>query len=674
VPWTVVYCDTQAGAKRFLDQVRAHPLDKHDPLVRVIMEKLGGHIEVVAQGGSVHADLADFIAFIDTCCLDESCGEGWHRSAAYEKLRAYSSTPGHLKRAVRRKGVFLRIKQFRKKYGERGAAVLRWEFRNWKRIAAKSKTPWKARHVPVQGVLDCVYREGQFSKMNWSTVVSRMDLDHVHADVTDDVECAQNEYLRSVMQEGNHYAMRPPAPAASSAEAAPQAETVNFRLLSTAHGNHRTHLMPTVADAEDLGRTAPLAWNIQWQGHRARDEDEFPLRGDAVEVFDVGDPQWVRPQDVAAFEQLQTGLVVYTESEPSAVQGCTLLSKAHSVRPQCAILDKDCPVLWLIQQLKRAGWTTTERPTTHTSTAITTFDRVEALKFRTYYQCLWVLAKTLPLAGGELPSRAPIAYYKLLLRGIAATSGKPATHYQAILNKDRRKKGKLVEVPALQDEDVPPILDQDEDKIMVPHAAGDPKAPPPKRKSATGRAAAKKVGDKKAAPGGGAGSSGGPGPSAAPLPVGGAPSGGANHPPPPPPPPDENEEEEDRIVAGSDAIALAPKRRKLGRNWVDALCGAQIQYTEYKPTAATKKPYKNYIIKCIRHTSSCTKTCGRNAKNTGVFGELQPLVFLHAWLDVPDNPDKSHGLVDPDPAAVAAFVEAHRGELEALFKELVPNP
>ena len=207
-------------------------------MTRRIFEDYGDDIAARAAGGEVSARLMELIVWLKTISLDESCGEGWHRGSNYEKKRAYASTPASLKRAVRRKNVFLRLKRFRRKYGHRADAVLRFEFRNWKRILSKRRRKWTAPRMRDEEAFDAIYREGKACEVNWSAVVSRMDLDRVETDTPSAAEAAQNEYLRSVAEPGTCYGFpqEQPQPASSRAIVPAGAPPpVHFRLIGLAH-------------------------------------------------------------------------------------------------------------------------------------------------------------------------------------------------------------------------------------------------------------------------------------------------------------------------------------------------------------------------------------------------------------------------------------------------------
>ena len=135
VPWCAVRCETPEGCKHCLRKFEAHPLEEHDFLTRELWREEGDHIQERAQGGDLRPSLAHCVAMLKTVPLDEKAGESVHSWTSKEKARAPASKQQHLKRTARRKGSFAHLRVFKRRYGDRGLAVLRHDWRTWKRIA-----------------------------------------------------------------------------------------------------------------------------------------------------------------------------------------------------------------------------------------------------------------------------------------------------------------------------------------------------------------------------------------------------------------------------------------------------------------------------------------------------------------------------------------------------------
>jgi len=355
-----------------LAQVRRHTLEEHDEKTRNIMTAIGSHIEARAAGGEVHPALAEEIARLETSNCDESCGEGWHRGSQHEKVRAYASSSAHLKFAVRRKGAFGRVKTFRTKFGERGVAVIRYEWRNYKRILAKIQRPWTPKKVSFKEVVAKVYREDRSNELNWTTVVAREPgLHAAPPETADNTTSVQNEYIRSQVKPGGYYGVQVDSQEEDvSGVVVPVQRHVVFRVLGTSYGQHRAHVMPTVDDMEDTDRVAHLAIEVVFHDPRGPSDDDAPLPAGAVKVFRCGDPQWVRPTDLAPFATLKTALMHYLAVEASAEVACLVLSNPTLAVPPQPLLDAHCPVVKLMDHLNRVGWRVALSKIVHTTTDV----------------------------------------------------------------------------------------------------------------------------------------------------------------------------------------------------------------------------------------------------------------------------------------------------------------
>ena len=400
-------------------------------------------------------------------------------------------------------------------------------------------------------------------------------------------------------------------------------------------------------------------------------DDEPQRPPEIVEVFDDGDPEWIRPRSIASFPLMQTSLVEYRSEHDSAVEGCFWLSDPHTAKPKQALTDKDCPVLKLVQHLKHKGWLVSDTHVIHKDAQGKYFVGCEATRCRMYFQCLLSLPKILTLTR-EMPSRAPIAYYELLLHGKEAEPYKPAKTYQIAVNQELREKREIAEPLPIEDGPAAPV--PGEDRIRIAQAEVPASEQQQKRSSAHGPSMpGKGRGKKREAVASGSG--GAPVPiEPPPEPIGDPPGSGVVDPVPPSPPAPpaalDGEQDEDGIKLGG--VVPAPKRRKVGREWKDALCGTKITYKEWP--VAGRKPYRNYIIQCKRCSGGCHKTCGQNANNIANHWELEPLAFLHAWLDVEVPEGSRHSLADPDAGSVGRFLAEHEEELLELFHRLVPTP
>lgn len=119
------------------------PLADHDPFTRQFFGLLEDDLEQLANGGSLSERLGEEVRRLNICPLDESTGEGYHRSTHHEKRRAEASNAAHLKAATRLKENVARVRGFIREHGAPGKRVVRWEWRHWKRVIQTQK---KKRH------------------------------------------------------------------------------------------------------------------------------------------------------------------------------------------------------------------------------------------------------------------------------------------------------------------------------------------------------------------------------------------------------------------------------------------------------------------------------------------------------------------------------------------------
>ena len=57
VPWRFATCDTQAGARECLNQVRSRPLEEHDPATRDVWQRIETDVVDMAEHGNLSARL-----------------------------------------------------------------------------------------------------------------------------------------------------------------------------------------------------------------------------------------------------------------------------------------------------------------------------------------------------------------------------------------------------------------------------------------------------------------------------------------------------------------------------------------------------------------------------------------------------------------------------------------
>ena len=86
VPWNFCNADTQAGAQKFLDGVRARPLEAHDGLTRFYYKEYEEALEITARGEGCPPALKEEVDIHNEAPLDESPGEGYHRPTNHTRV------------------------------------------------------------------------------------------------------------------------------------------------------------------------------------------------------------------------------------------------------------------------------------------------------------------------------------------------------------------------------------------------------------------------------------------------------------------------------------------------------------------------------------------------------------------------------------------------------------
>ena len=209
VPWLFSRMDEVDGAVEIIRQCTAVDLSKHDPLTRIVMARLGGDILARSCGEPATPQLKAEAKIFRYSSLDESCGEGYHAKTHLEKTRAPASTAIHLKQSTRHRPALARAEDVVNTYGPAGEAVLRCDWRDWKRIVQTSaKRPWDPVDWTAQKVIDRVYRQDEMAQEDFSQICQRIGPDRpVQRDTISSSDAVRNEYLHVVLTPGHHYSV-----------------------------------------------------------------------------------------------------------------------------------------------------------------------------------------------------------------------------------------------------------------------------------------------------------------------------------------------------------------------------------------------------------------------------------------------------------------------------------
>ena len=126
-PWNFVRADSREGAEEFIRTVMAHPMHEHDPLTRYLYDTRKGALERCAAGAEASPSLQTEVSTMQLTNLDESAGEGYHRSTNITRVRASNARSPYLKQSTRTKANIALMKRFMR-FGDQAKTVLRYEW------------------------------------------------------------------------------------------------------------------------------------------------------------------------------------------------------------------------------------------------------------------------------------------------------------------------------------------------------------------------------------------------------------------------------------------------------------------------------------------------------------------------------------------------------------------
>ena len=172
IPWRFATATEPEGAAACLQQLLVTPEARLDPVSKKFALTLKHDLEVVAAGGPASpALLAEVKTLLDTP-LDESAGEGYHRLTNLTYQRAPVSTTETIVQDVRLTSCLSRVDDVVARYGAKGRAVIRYEWRNWKRVLQSNpKRSYRNVRLSATRAFRRIYREDSRAKDNWDALL-----------------------------------------------------------------------------------------------------------------------------------------------------------------------------------------------------------------------------------------------------------------------------------------------------------------------------------------------------------------------------------------------------------------------------------------------------------------------------------------------------------------------
>ena len=192
-----------------------------------------------------------------------------------------------------------------KKHKAQGDAVVRFEFRNWKRILqTKGKVPWRPVRMSSRAAMARIYREDEKAVEDFTSVAHREDApSNLSPDAVSGKEQLRNEWLVAVVKEGTHYSLGASVSTMQPDGSVKKEEQLAFfQLIATAHGNHRPKTMTATDPDEDVARNAALAFQIVRKGALPADAAGGAADPTRFVLCQESDPVWVRPGELGPYD------------------------------------------------------------------------------------------------------------------------------------------------------------------------------------------------------------------------------------------------------------------------------------------------------------------------------------------------------------------------------------
>ena len=310
VPWNFVQADTVDGTLQFLQGATSRPLAQQDELTQYLYYTHCADLQTRSVGGPCSPALADEVSVVDESPLDESAGEGYHRGTHLTRIRGRNSSAAHIKASTRLNQNLGHLRSWLAR-GKLGKRVLRYEWRQWKRVLQVQKNQqWRSKHMKAQAVFERFYHMDAKAEENWSLICETkpapgqgpvpQDL-QVVASVQDRALAPMRiEYLHAVLVPKRWYSVQVPVAASDdSGEPTVRMEQRNFQLVSVASTKSRPKLMPTIDSYQDPVVVSQLALNIQETSVRVLPE----VADGSVVVYPDAAPRWINWTDLGPWRE-----------------------------------------------------------------------------------------------------------------------------------------------------------------------------------------------------------------------------------------------------------------------------------------------------------------------------------------------------------------------------------
>lgn len=210
IPWAFCNANTRDGATDCLQQFHSVPRASHDSFSILFFEEFGSAMQAVSEGGDASDALNREVALINTACLDESAGEGYHRGTNLTKIHCPGAKTPYIVQSQRFQGSVKQMKTFLLKFGEQGRGVVRFDWLNYKRVL-QTGDPWKPVRMGTRDFFDRVYRMDEKSLEDWSPIITKPGQVEVSVSAAETTtEEMALEYLDAVFRPLDFYSIPQP--------------------------------------------------------------------------------------------------------------------------------------------------------------------------------------------------------------------------------------------------------------------------------------------------------------------------------------------------------------------------------------------------------------------------------------------------------------------------------
>ena len=440
-PWSFAKADTPEGAMAFLVTATSKPLKMQDDLTKHFLTEHRADLQARAAGAECSASLSREVTKYNDTPLDESPGEGYHRSTNCVRVRARAAMSPFIKQSTRTKQNIKELKKW-KGYGFLGKRVLRFEWRRWSRVLqVKRARAWKRKHMKREAVFERVYRMDAMAEEKWGEICERVlapgqgppPPDVVESWAKEDVDknSLRVEYLQAVLLPGRWYMVIVPV---SGLDSAGRAWVVRARkyihLLSLASGKSRPHFMRHVDSHGDLMLTSKLALRVQ---EVSETEESKRSEDGSVVVYPDSHPHWLKWSDLGPWVDVFRTLSIFSTAESLSGDnaGCLRLSGCQAATSPYDVTDSRCPTLMILFELHKRKWRFQDHSIIHESGAIGDMDGRESCRMKKYFMVLIQIDRCIALTS-SIPSDEYVIFYELLLAGIRVEPGLSMKRYRAI--------------------------------------------------------------------------------------------------------------------------------------------------------------------------------------------------------------------------------------------------